>query len=32
LGFAEGREVDFITELYDTVISLSTVGFGEINH
>lgn len=32
LGFAEGREVDFITELYDTVISLSTVGYGEINH
>ena len=32
LGFAEGREVDFITELYDTVISLSTVGFGEIKH
>lgn len=28
LGFAEGREVDFITELYDTVISLSTVGYG----
>lgn len=28
LAFAENRQTDFITELYDTVISLSTVGYG----
>lgn len=32
LAFAEGREIDFIAELYDTVISLATVGYGEIKH
>ena len=32
LAFAEGREIDFISELYDTVISLATVGYGDIDH
>lgn len=32
LAFAEGRKIDFIAELYDTVISLATVGYGDISH
>jgi hypothetical protein len=32
LAFAEGKELNLIAELYDTVISLATVGYGDIDH